>query len=99
MSSTRRGFCKQVVLAGTAAAIPGFAVPARAVTALLERQSPGAVAEHPLTGPVVSFHLDQPYLDSTGTGVPYRPPAGLRSARGIGAMSEEAIRSQLLYRL
>ncbi|MBX5461663.1 MAG: hypothetical protein IRZ28_11305 [Steroidobacteraceae bacterium] len=98
MSTTRRGFCKQVALAGTAAAISGLAGSARAVTAFFDRQRAGASAQ-PVARPVVSFHLDQPYLDSTGHGVPYRPPAGLRSAEGIAEMSEEALHSLLLYRL
>lgn len=98
MSTTRRGFCKKVALVGTVAAVSGLAGPACAVTAIFERQRAGASAQ-PVAQPVVSFHLDQPYLDSTGNGVPYRPPAGLRSAEGIGEMSEEALRALLLYRL
>lgn len=39
--------------------------------------------------PVVSFHLDQPYLDMTGTAVPYIPPAGTRSGQPLAELSVE----------
>jgi len=46
-----------------------------------------------LTGPppepVVSFHMDQPYLDMTGTAVPYIPPAGTRSGQPLAELSVE----------
>jgi hypothetical protein len=41
--------------------------------------------------PVVSFHLDQPYFDLTGLEKPYVPPAGLRSAEPLAALSDEAL--------
>jgi len=43
----------------------------------------------PLREPVVSFHMDQPYLDMTGTAVPYHPPAGTRSGQPIADLSVE----------
>jgi len=44
--------------------------------------------------PVVSFHLDQPYLDLTGLEKPYVPPAGLRSGAPLAALSEEQVLSR-----
>ncbi|MEJ0034778.1 MAG: twin-arginine translocation signal domain-containing protein [Gammaproteobacteria bacterium] len=38
---------------------------------------------------VVSFHLDQPYLDPTGEAIPYLPPAGLRGADALARLSAE----------
>jgi hypothetical protein len=39
--------------------------------------------------PVVSFHLDRPYIDTTGTATPYLPPAGTRSGQPIADLSME----------
>jgi hypothetical protein len=44
--------------------------------------------------PVVSFHLDQPYLDLTGLEKPYVPPVGMRSGAPLAALSEEQILSR-----
>ena len=41
--------------------------------------------------PVVSFHLDQPYLDLTGTQKPYVPPVGMRSGASLAGLSEEEV--------
>jgi hypothetical protein len=41
--------------------------------------------------PVVAFHLDQPYVDLTGLGKPYVPPAGVRSGAPLAALSDEAL--------
>jgi hypothetical protein len=38
--------------------------------------------------PVLSLHLDRPYIDNAGRAQPYRPPAGLRSADAIAGMSD-----------
>ena len=43
----------------------------------------------PRPEPVVSFHMDQPYLDMTGTAVPYIPPAGTRSGQPLSELSVE----------
>jgi hypothetical protein len=37
---------------------------------------------------VVSFHMDQPYVDQTGMAKPFVPPAGMRSAAPLAAMSD-----------
>ncbi len=42
--------------------------------------------------PVVSFHMDQPYLDMTGAALPYLPPDGARSAECAAHFDEEAFR-------
>lgn len=55
-------------------------------TSARNAQGAGGVPNKP---PVVSFHLDQPYLDVTGLGEPYVPPAGLRSGAPLAAFSEE----------
>ncbi len=44
--------------------------------------------------PVVSFHLDQPYLDLTGLEKPFVPPAGMRSGAPLAALSEEEVFSR-----
>lgn len=46
--------------------------------------------------PVVSFHMDQPYLDMTGTAIPYYPPPGLRSGDSAARLSEEVFRGMLI---
>ncbi|HTR45771.1 MAG TPA: hypothetical protein VMM16_00090 [Verrucomicrobiae bacterium] len=48
-------------------------------------------------GPIVSFHMDQPYLDWSGTAVPYHPPPGARSGQAAGLLSEEAFRRSFVY--
>jgi hypothetical protein len=47
----------------------------------------------PARAPVVSFFLDQPYLDMSGLGVPYLPPEGLRGGEPLASLSEEQLRS------
>lgn len=42
--------------------------------------------------PVVSFFFDQPYLDMSGTGDPYRPPQGLRGGEAVAQLSEREFR-------
>jgi hypothetical protein len=53
----------------------------------------GSDAQSP-QAPVVSFHLDRPYLDLTGVGKPYIPPAGMRSGAPLAALSEEEVLSR-----
>jgi len=38
--------------------------------------------------PVVSFHLDQPFLDLSGQCAPYVPPNGLRSGQPIAELDQ-----------
>ena len=42
-------------------------------------------------GPVLSFHLDQPYVDPTGLAQPFVPPTGMRSGAPLAALSDEAL--------
>ena len=41
----------------------------------------------------VSFFLDQPHLDMTGLGKPYRPPQGLRAGQPLARLSEQEFRN------
>jgi hypothetical protein len=41
--------------------------------------------------PVVSFHMDQPYVDRTGLQKPYIPPAGMRAGAPLANLSDEAL--------
>ena len=95
--TSRRTFVRQVA---------GGALLAATVRSLLPRASRGAQGGTPVAGgngaaarlaPVVSFHLDQPYLDLTGRAIPYLPPAGLRSAQPLAQLSEHALRSAHPY--
>lgn len=47
--------------------------------------------------PVVSIHMDQPYLDLTGRAVPYYAPQGMRSGEPFAHLSEEIFRRQLCF--
>lgn len=87
---TRRDFVAKLVRAG--AAIGAFAL------------APGAkwLAEAPASPveqrrPVVSFHMDRPYIDPTGTAMPYRPPSGARSGAPAARFSEETFRRMQCY--
>ncbi len=81
---TRRAFMGAVALGGAALVVP-------ASTLLQQAERAGGRGS-----PVVSFHMDQPYLDMTGTAIPYYPPPGLRSGDSAAWLSEEAFRSMLL---
>jgi len=87
---TRRDFVAKLAVAG--AAIGAFsAVPE--IWAATPRVRGEVVAFHE----VVSFHMDQPYIDRTGTAVPYRPPQGARSAALVAHLSEEEFRRMQCY--
>ena len=92
MNVTRRDFLVAVPAAGTLVAL-GPLLAARS-----SPQSPGGL-ETPLASaavnePVVSFHLDRPYLDLTGLETPYVPPSGLQSGAPLAALSEEEVFSR-----
>lgn len=97
MSVTRRKFLAAVPAAGAAlvlcarsgARAAGGAEPGAANANVTDARNAQHAAGHPNKPPVVSFHLDQPYLDLTGLGEPYVPPAGLRSGAPLAAFSEE----------
>jgi hypothetical protein len=39
-------------------------------------------------GPVLSFHLDHPYIDHTGLYEAYLPPSGMRSGAPIAVLTD-----------
>jgi len=80
-SRTRRQVVGQIVMGMAAAGVApiGWGEVARARTAAGGVRN---VAPHQPT-PVVSFFMDQPYLDLTGTGKPYIPPRGMRSGQPL----------------
>lgn len=81
---TRRTFMGVIALGGAT-----LVVPAGALFAQVGRA--GGYGS-----PVVSFHMDQPYLDMTGTAIPYYPPPGVRSGDLAARLSEEAFCRMLL---
>lgn len=81
---TRRTFMGVIALGGSALVAPTGALLVQAKPA--ERHS----------SPVVSFHMDQPYLDMTGTAIPYNPPPGVRSGDPASRLGEDALSSMLL---
>src|SRR3569833_2450233 len=95
MSVTRREFLVVLPAAGAAFALAPLARSPQSPGGW--EASAGASAALPGPGsadPVVSFHLDQPYLDLTGLEKPYVPPAGLRSGASLAALSEEQVLSR-----
>lgn len=82
---TRRGFIASVAGAGAAIAAASIAPVEMCAVAARAR------------GPVVSIHMDQPYIDPTGSAIPYRPPDGLRSAAPVAGLSEAEFRSRQVY--
>lgn len=88
---TRRDFMAECAVAG--AAIAAASVSPRPMFAATPRGRAAVVPIHA----VVSIHMDQPYLDATGTAVPYLPPAGMRSAAPVAHLSETEFRSRHVY--
>lgn len=82
---TRRAFVSALAAAGASLAI----VPCEMLVA--EAMPTGGRRE------IVSFHMDQPYLDRSGTAVPYHPPCGARSAQIVARLTEEAFRRSCIY--
>lgn len=82
---TRRAFVNTVATAAAALAI----APSRLLLSQVVHSS----------GPreIVSFHMDQPYLDRSGTAVPYYPPPGARSGEAVAHLTEEAFRRSHVY--
>ncbi|MGD1212075.1 MAG: twin-arginine translocation signal domain-containing protein [Candidatus Acidiferrales bacterium] len=90
---TRRDFVAKLAAAG--AAIGALSM---APNAVLPFEAPQRVrGEVVAFREVVSFHMDQPYIDRTGTAVPYRPPQGARSAALVAHLSEEEFRRMQCY--
>jgi hypothetical protein len=81
---TRRGFVAHAAAAGVLVAVaPALSVAGSAAASDAVSQVSCGAAE-----PVVSFHLDQPYLDMTGQGIPYQPPSGARSGQALADLTE-----------
>ncbi len=89
---TRRSLVKRIggaLFAAVAArSAAGRMIVHRQATRLWEGQPRGL---DPAT-PVVSFFLDQPYLDTTGLATPYQPPVGLRGGRSLAELTEGEFR-------
>lgn len=85
---TRREFVAQLTVA-SAAIVALCAAPGAAEMA--------ASSAQPASVPVVSIHMDRPYIDPTGMAKPYYPPCGLRSAEPAARLSEEAFRRMQCY--
>jgi len=81
---TRRSFMYVMGAAGAAAAMPGEFLSLK--TTRTSRR-----------GAIVSFHMDQPYLDWSGTAVPYFPPPGVRSGDAVAHLTEEDFRRSFAY--
>ena len=80
---TRREFVGAMLLVAALAALP------KSVQAALASESmPAAPAA---AAPVISFHMDQPYVDYSGTAEPYIPPAGARAAAGIADLDDATV--------
>ncbi|HEX4003012.1 MAG TPA: hypothetical protein VHX36_10215 [Candidatus Acidoferrales bacterium] len=95
---TRRTFVAQ--LAAAAAAVGAVVAVRGAVRGAVRSaaRAAGASASTRATRrPVVSFHMDRPYIDRTGTAMPYDPPRGARSAEPAACLSEEAFRRMQCY--
>jgi hypothetical protein len=83
MSITRRFFVQASLLVGALALLP------KAVQVFARDASNGLSRGTPR--PVVSFHMDQPYVDYSGTAEPYVAPAGARSAEYLASLDDEMI--------
>ena len=79
---TRREFVAQVAAAGAAVA----ALPSGFAACLRDPRAP-----------VVSIHMDQPYIDVTGRAVPYRPAAGARGGAPVAHLDETELRMRFVY--
>lgn len=95
-SLTRRAVAKQLGGAMFAAAFVRVTAPrgpgsAAAVTAKSPTESTNTGSPQPI--PVVSFFLDQPYLDTSGSGMPYQPPQGMLAGQPLAALSEFEFRN------
>ena len=85
-SLTRRRFIARIAAAGAAAGV-AWITPWSVRSLAMNQERPQ---------PVVSFHMDQPYLDITGTALPYLPPEGARSGEPAGHFDEAAFRGMLI---
>jgi hypothetical protein len=95
MSVSRREFLVAVALVPALAESRSPQSPGGWEAASVTRALPSAPVPAPAAAsPIVSFHLDQPYLDLTGLQKPYVPPVGTRSGASLAALSEEEVLSR-----
>jgi hypothetical protein len=85
---TRREFMGDLALASAALT----AMPVLCARSEFVRDRDEALVAQACSNGVVSFHMDQPYLDATATAMPYCSPRGMRSAAPVAYLSEEAFR-------
>jgi hypothetical protein len=90
---TRRALVRRLALAGAAV---GFIPCARAM-GFFDAPHPLGISCDELSSShaVISFHMDQPYVDTTGRAMPYHFPAGTRSGSPAASWSEEVLRSRV----
>jgi hypothetical protein len=85
---TRRTFMGELALgAATLTSMPIISVHSE-----LPRDHDGARFAGTRSSGVVSFHMDQPYLDATGNAMPYHRSSGTRSGEPVAHLSEDAFR-------
>lgn len=84
---TRRDFMAKLAVTGAAIAAAAGPIPASIVAA-----APAAARTA-----VVSIHMDQPYIDTTGRALPYLPPGGVRAGASAAYLSETEFRRRFVY--
>jgi hypothetical protein len=91
MNYTRRDFLLSVPLAGGAMALGAVVLrPQAAMHSLAGAVDAGAsVPGAPVS--VLSFHLDQPWVDASGMAEAYHPPAGARGAEPLALLDEQTL--------
>ena len=89
MNITRRFFVQASLLVGALAFLPKVAHAFATSTEDARDETNAPPRRAPC--PVVAFHMDQPYIDYSGTAEPYLPPAGARSAEHLALLDDEAI--------
>jgi hypothetical protein len=94
-SKTRREFVRQ--LAAGIVAVGVVPVTAVALSRGAHGEGTQSMSYRLRRAPVVSFFMDQPYLDPTGQDMPYLPPRGVRSGQPLAELSEQAFRSALCW--
>lgn len=82
----RRAFMTQLAAAGAAMAATAGPMQLRAVAAVPR-----------VRAAVVSIHMDQPYIDATGSALPYLPPDGVRAGDPVAHLSEAELRRRFVY--
>lgn len=92
---TRRDFLGRVsLIAGAAPTL--CALPVLGVVPAVSPESPRSrKSVSPI--PVLSIHIDQVYLDKSGTAAPYVPPAGTRSGHAVSELSDVEFLSRYGY--